>query len=83
MLVGVINADAALHLADFRASERTCQLVTQVAGRSGRGPRGGRVVVQRAHRHPAMRATQFMITRHLLKVNCRFESHYSIRHSGV
>ncbi|MEI6241530.1 MAG: primosomal protein N', partial [Planctomycetia bacterium] len=37
MLVGVVNADAALHLADFRAAERTCQLVTQVAGRSGRG----------------------------------------------
>lgn len=57
MLVGVINADAALHLADFRASERTCQLVTQVAGRSGRGPRGGRVVVQTSTpEHPAMRA---------------------------
>ncbi|MBT3210543.1 MAG: primosomal protein N', partial [Planctomycetaceae bacterium] len=57
MLVGVINADAALHLADFRASERTCQLVTQVAGRSGRGPRGGRVVVQTSTpEHPAIRA---------------------------
>jgi primosomal protein N' (replication factor Y) len=57
MLVGVINADAALHLADFRASERTCQLVTQVAGRSGRGPRGGRVVVQTSTpEHPAMRS---------------------------
>jgi len=57
MLVGVINADAALHLADFRAAERTCQLVTQVAGRSGRGPRGGRVVVQTSTpEHPAIRA---------------------------
>ena len=57
MLVGVINADAALHLADFRASERTCQLVTQVAGRSGRGPLGGRVVVQTSTPdHPAIRA---------------------------
>jgi primosomal protein N' len=46
MLVGVVNADASLHLADFRASERTCQLVTQVGGRSGRGPLGGRVVVR-------------------------------------
>ncbi len=45
-LVGVINADTALHLPDFRAAERTFQLVTQVAGRTGRGPRGGRVVVQ-------------------------------------
>jgi primosomal protein N' (replication factor Y) len=57
MLVGVVNADAALHLADFRASERTCQLVMQVAGRSGRGPLGGRVVVQTSTPdHPAIRA---------------------------
>jgi len=57
MLVGVVNADAALHLADFRAAERTCQLVTQVSGRSGRGPLGGRVVVQTSTPdHPAIRA---------------------------
>ncbi|MCO8125278.1 primosomal protein N' [Stieleria sp. TO1_6] len=46
LLVGVINADAALHFPDFRAGERTFQLVTQVAGRTGRGQRGGRVIVQ-------------------------------------
>ena len=40
-LVGVINADTALHFPDFRAAERTFQLVTQVAGRTGRGERGG------------------------------------------
>jgi primosomal protein N' (replication factor Y) len=45
-LVGVIQADLALHLQDFRSLERTFQLVTQVAGRTGRGPRGGRVIVQ-------------------------------------
>lgn len=45
-LVGVINADTALHLPDFRAAERTFHLVTQVAGRTGRGDRGGRVLVQ-------------------------------------
>jgi len=57
MLVGVLQADAALHLPDFRAAERTCQLVTQVAGRSGRGPMGGRVVVQTmSPDHPALRA---------------------------
>ena len=57
MLVGVVNADAALHLADFRAAERTCQLVTQVSGRSGRGTLGGRVVVQTSTPdHPAIRA---------------------------
>jgi primosomal protein N' (replication factor Y) (superfamily II helicase) len=45
-LVGVINADTSLHFPDFRAAERTFQLVTQVAGRTGRGPKGGRVLVQ-------------------------------------
>jgi primosomal protein N' (replication factor Y) len=45
-LVGVINADIALHLPDFRAAERTFQLLSQVAGRAGRGPRGGQVLVQ-------------------------------------
>jgi primosomal protein N' (replication factor Y) len=45
-LVGVINADTALHFPDFRAAERTFQLVTQVAGRTGRGDRGGYVLVQ-------------------------------------
>ncbi|NQT86496.1 primosomal protein N' [bacterium] len=45
-LVGVISADTALYQPDFRAAERTFQLVEQVAGRAGRGLRGGRVVVQ-------------------------------------
>jgi primosomal protein N' (replication factor Y) len=45
-LVGVISADTALHLPDFRASERTFQLISQVAGRSGRSEHPGRVVVQ-------------------------------------
>ena len=45
-LVGVINADTALHLPDFRAAERSFGLVTQVAGRTGRGEKGGRVLVQ-------------------------------------
>ena len=45
-LVGIICADLALHLPDFRASERTFQLLTQVAGRSGRGDIEGEVVVQ-------------------------------------
>jgi primosomal protein N' (replication factor Y) (superfamily II helicase) len=56
-LVGVINADTALHLPDFRAAERTFQLVTQVAGRTGRGPKGGRVLVQTfSPDHPAIQA---------------------------
>ncbi|HEV2994845.1 MAG TPA: primosomal protein N' [Chthoniobacterales bacterium] len=45
-LVGIINADLALHLPDFRAGERTFQLLTQVAGRAGRGERSGEVFVQ-------------------------------------
>jgi len=45
-LVGVISADTALNLPDFRASERTFQLISQVAGRSGRSEQLGRVIVQ-------------------------------------
>ena len=45
-LVGIINADLALHLPDFRAGERTFQLLTQVAGRAGRGETPGEVFVQ-------------------------------------
>ena len=56
-LVGVINADTALHLPDFRAAERTFQLVAQVAGRTGRGKKGGRVLVQTlSPDHPAIAA---------------------------
>ncbi|HET8656123.1 MAG TPA: primosomal protein N' [Longimicrobiaceae bacterium] len=47
-LVGVINADVGINLPDFRATERTFQLITQVAGRAGRGPKGGEVIVQTA-----------------------------------
>jgi len=45
-LVGVINADVSLHLPDFRAGERTFQVLSQVAGRAGRGPLAGQVIVQ-------------------------------------
>jgi len=45
-LVGVISADVGLGLADFRAAERTFQLLTQVAGRAGRGERSGEAIVQ-------------------------------------
>jgi primosomal protein N' (replication factor Y) len=54
-LVGIINADVALHLADFRAAERTFQLLVQVAGRAGRGDVAGEVFIQ-SHTpfHPAI-----------------------------
>jgi primosomal protein N' (replication factor Y) (superfamily II helicase) len=54
-VVGVINADSGLHMPNFRASERTFQLVTQVAGRSGRGDAPGSVFVQTlSPDHPAI-----------------------------
>lgn len=58
-LVGVINADAALQMPDFRATERTFQLLAQVAGRSGRGEVPGEVVFQtRAPGHTVLQAAR-------------------------
>ncbi|MGD9645763.1 MAG: primosomal protein N' [Pirellulales bacterium] len=50
-LVGVVNADTAIHLPDFRAAERAFQLLSQVAGRTGRGAKGGHVLVQTLNPH--------------------------------
>jgi primosomal protein N' (replication factor Y) len=56
-LVGVLDADVALHLPDFRATERTFQLLVQVSGRAGRGRDPGEVVVQTCSPdHPAVAA---------------------------
>ncbi len=56
-LVGVISADISLELPDFRAGEKTFQLLTQVAGRSGRGDKPGQVLIQTYH--PSEYAIQF------------------------
>lgn len=75
-LVGIISADTSLNLPDFRASERTYQLVSQVAGRSGRGTQPGEVVIQTfdpehdaivsavQHDYPAFYESE-VITRHI------------------
>lgn len=56
-LVGVVNADVGIHLPDFRASERTFQLLSQVAGRAGRSELGGEVLIQTSlPEHYAIRA---------------------------
>jgi primosomal protein N' (replication factor Y) (superfamily II helicase) len=58
-LVGVVDADVGINLPDFRASERAFQLLSQVAGRAGRGPKGGEVFIQtRLPEHHAVRCAQ-------------------------
>ena len=54
-LVGVINADIGLNFPDFRSAERTFQLLSQVSGRTGRGARGGKVLIQTFNpEHPSI-----------------------------
>ena len=58
-LAAVVNADMALNMPDFRSAERTFQLLTQVAGRAGRGERAGRVIIQTyAPNHYSIRAAR-------------------------
>lgn len=59
-LVGVVDADIGINLPDFRANERCFQLLSQVSGRAGRGPLGGRVIIQT--RNPDNHAVKFAIT---------------------
>jgi primosomal protein N' (replication factor Y) len=60
--IGVINADTVLHLPDYRAAERTFQLLTQVAGRAGRRVPGSRVVVQ-----------SYSIDHYAVQTACRYD----------
>ncbi len=67
-LVGVLDADVALHLPDFRAAERTFQLLVQVAGRAGRGKEPGEVLVQTCSPdHPAVAAASAYDARRFMK----------------
>src|SRR6476469_9206803 len=59
-LVGVVDADVGINLPDFRASERCFQLLSQVAGRAGRGPKGGQVFIQT--RSPSHHAVKCAVT---------------------
>lgn len=71
-LVGVVNADVGLHHADFRAAERTFQLLAQVAGRTGRGARGGHVYVQTmCPEHPAISLAATHDYRHFAEAEMR------------
>ena len=54
-LVGILDADMSLHFSDFRSGERTFQLITQVAGRSGRADKSGKVILQTySPEHPVL-----------------------------
>lgn len=76
-LVGVVNADVGLHIPDFRAAERTFQLLAQVSGRTGRGSRAGRVLIQTfTPDHPSIA----FAARHDYPSFARHESEYRQRH---
>ncbi len=85
-LVGVLNADAALSLPDYQASERTFSLLVQVAGRAGRSGSPGKVVIQtRNPEHPSVRFAQRYDSRSFIEHELaeRMEAHYPPYHRMV
>ena len=72
-LVGVLNADLSLYMPDFRAGERTFQLLTQVAGRAGRGDVAGEVIIQTySPQHPAIQSACSMDQRRFVEEDMAF-----------
>ena len=79
-LVGVLNADTSLNLPDYRSSERTFQLLTQVAGRAGRAEKEGEVIIQSYNpNHYAIRLPKTKTMRFFLPMKCRFVGSWAIR----